>query len=62
MFEYVSYISYVRKFLVALAAATGVLVVALSDDSVSASEWLQILLAFAGALGVYATTNEPTKE
>lgn len=47
----------IRKFFVAVAAALGVLAVALVDGSVDASEWVQIALAALGALGVYAVPN-----
>lgn len=46
-----------RKFLVALIAALGVLATALSSGSVTNSEWIQIGIAFVGALGVYTVTN-----
>jgi uncharacterized membrane protein len=52
------FIAYARKFLIALAAALGVLGAALSDGTVIASEWVSISLAFLGALGVYYTTND----
>lgn len=52
------FVAYARKFVIALAAALGVLTVALGDGTVNLDEWLQIGIAFAGALGVYAVTNE----
>lgn len=51
------FISYARKFLVALVAALGVLATALSDGVVTQSEWIGILIAFLGALGVYSVSN-----
>ena len=51
------FINYARKFFVALAAALAILGVALVDNSVSTSEWVQIALAFLGALGVYTVAN-----
>ncbi len=49
------------KFIVALAAALGVLAAALADGAVSPTEWVQIALAFVGALGVYQLPNTPDK-
>jgi len=46
-----------RKFLVALAAALAVAATGLDDGGVSSSEWIEIGLAFAGALGVWAIPN-----
>lgn len=54
-----------RKFLVALAvavvAAGGIILAALADDRVTASEWVTIVLAILGALvgpaAVYAVPN-----
>lgn len=48
-----------RKFLVALAAGIGVLITALADGEVIASEWCAIALGVLGALGVYQIPNEP---
>ncbi len=53
--------SYARKFLVAIAAALGVLVVALTDNIVSTTEWVQIGIAALGAVGVYYTPNDYSK-
>lgn len=52
-----------RKFVVALAAALGVLLTTMADSSlggnaVVASEWITIVLAFMGALGVYQVPND----
>jgi hypothetical protein len=47
------------KLIVALAAAAGVLGVAAADGSISTSEWIQVALAFIGALGVYSVPNKP---
>ena len=52
------FIKYAKKFLVAVAAALGVLAVALSDGVVSPSEWVQVAIAALGALGVYQAKNE----
>lgn len=48
----------IAKFLVALGAAGAILVVATADGIVNANEWLQIVLAFGGSLGVWATPNK----
>ena len=48
----------VRKFLVALGAALGVLATALHDSQVTASEWVGVAIAFLGALGVYQVPNK----
>lgn len=53
-----NFVPYARKFLVALAAALAILVTALVDNTVSASEWVTIALAFLGAAGVYQTPNK----
>lgn len=55
------FLAYTRKFLVALIAALGVLLVVL-DNGVTASEWVQVAIAFLGALGVYAVPNAGPKE
>lgn len=51
------------KFLAAVAAAmlTGI-VAALSDNVVTSAEWLQIIVAGAGAVGVYAIPNKPRQD
>lgn len=51
------FVSYAKKFCVALLAALGVTATALSDGTISTSEWIQIVIAFIGAWGVYAVTN-----
>ena len=48
----------IRKFFVAIGAALAVLATAFADGSVSASEWVQVALAFLGAFGVYAVPNK----
>ena len=47
-----------RKFVVALAAALGVLGSALSDGAVTMEESVAVVLAFLGAVGVYQLPNE----
>lgn len=56
-FEYLRNPRSIRKFLIALGAALGVLAAALSDGIVSAAEWVQIGLAFGGGIGVFAVPN-----
>lgn len=46
-----------RKFLVALLAALAVLAVALSDGTITPAEWIQIGVAFVGALTTYQVSN-----
>lgn len=55
---FIQFVAYARKFLVALIAALGVLATALADGSVTGSEWVGILIAFLGALGVYSIPNQ----
>lgn len=55
------FIQYARKFLVALAAALAILAVAMTDG-LTPTEWVNVALAFLGALGVYATPNRLTDE
>ena len=52
------FIAYARKFLIALAAALAILGVALEDGNVTSGEWVQVAIAFVGALGVYAVRNK----
>lgn len=52
------FISVARKFLVALVAALGILATALSDKVVTSSEWVSIVIAFLGSLGVYSISNK----
>lgn len=52
------FVSYARKFLVAVVAALGVLAGALADGSVSPTEWVQVAFAFLGALGVFMVANQ----
>ena len=50
------------KFLVSVAAgAAGAAVMYLSDDKITTTEWLLIVLAGLGAVGVVATPNAPKK-
>lgn len=51
-----------RKFLVALLAGLTILGVALVDNTVTKSEWVQIAVAFVGALGVYRLPNGSSNE
>lgn len=51
------FLSYARKTVVALVAALGVLAIAMADNVVTSSEWLQVLVAFLGAFGVYYMPN-----
>ena len=48
----------VRKFVVAAAAALGVLGAGMADGTVDANEWIGVCLAFLGAIGVYTVPNE----
>lgn len=50
------FVAYARKFVIALSAALGVLLVAL-DGGMTTSEWLQVAISFLGALGVYQVKN-----
>lgn len=52
-------LAYVKKFLVALAAAVGVAIAALADGAISVEEGVSIAVAFAGSLGVYKAENGP---
>lgn len=45
-----------RKFAVAIVSALTVLGVSL-DGGVTGQEWIAVVVAFAGALGVYAIPN-----
>lgn len=56
------FIGYARKFLIALAAALGILLTSLADGVVTSSEWVMVALAFLSALGVYNVPNVITKE
>lgn len=59
----VEFVGYAKKFCVALVAALGVAAVALaSNGGIDPNEWIQIIIAFLGALGVYATPNERINE
>lgn len=51
-----------RKFIVALAAAVGVLVTATVDGSLDGAEIAAVVTAFLGSLGVYGFRNEPLPE
>ncbi len=54
----VEFIGYARKFLIALGGALAILLVALSDDVVTKSEWVQVAIGFLAAAGVYQFKNE----
>lgn len=56
------FIGYARKFLIALAAALAILATAVVDNAVSWSEWIAVILAFLGALGVYVVPNRLSNE
>lgn len=48
----------IRKFFVALGAAIVVLLSVWADGSISGFEWLEVIAAFLGALGVYGVPNK----
>ncbi len=54
----IEFIKYAKKFFIALAAALAILGVAVADDVVTSSEWVQVAIAFVSALGVYTLPNE----
>lgn len=54
-------IVYARKFCVALTAALVILGAAVSDGVMTGPEWIQVIAAFLGALGVYQVANEVKK-
>ena len=56
--QVLTFISYAKKFLIALAAALGILTTALIDNTITVSEWIQVVIAFIAALGVYTVTNK----
>lgn len=56
------FINYARKFLAALTAALVVAGAALVDNTISPAEWVQIIAAFLGALGVYALSNQSKEQ
>lgn len=58
----IQFVSYAKKFCVAVVAALGILAVALEDGVITAAEWVQVLIAFSGAAGVYGLSNTPKKE
>jgi hypothetical protein len=51
------HLAYVRKGLIALAGALGVLAVALTDDVVTKQEIIQVVLAGLAAVGVVVVPN-----
>lgn len=54
-------IKYAAKFLIAVSAALAVALVTLSDNAITTAEWIQIALAFLGAIGVYTVPNKSSK-
>lgn len=52
------FVRYAKKFCIALLAALAILTAALVDGAVSSSEWVQVVIAFLGAVGVYKAENE----
>lgn len=50
----------IRKFLVAISAASAVATAALVDAELTTTEAIQIALAFLGAWGVYRVRNVST--
>jgi hypothetical protein len=52
------FIGYAKKFCIALVAALTILGAAVADNTVTPAEYIQIAVAFLGALGVYSATNE----
>lgn len=51
-----NFVAGARKFAVAVVTALSVLSVSLTDGMTS-QEWIAVVVAFAGALGVYAVPN-----
>lgn len=45
------------KFIMALSAALGVAASVAADGTLTPSDWVAMLAAFVGALGVYAVPN-----
>lgn len=50
---------YAKFIVAAVAAACAALTAALTDDVVTASEWLLVLTSAAGAVGVLIVPNKP---
>ncbi|HEX6970271.1 MAG TPA: hypothetical protein VF174_15860 [Micromonosporaceae bacterium] len=50
---------YAKSIVAAVVAAGVAITAALSDDAVTAAEWVTIALAVLGALGVYSVPNTP---
>jgi len=48
------------KAILAIVTAVLTFLVTVITDGITASEWLQVLVIAAGALGVYAVPNKPT--
>lgn len=57
-FDFKTFVAESRKFLICLVAALGVLAVAMQDNTITNSEWLQVAIAFMTAGGVYFTPNQ----
>lgn len=51
--------AYAKLIVAAVGAAAAALIIALDDDVLSASEYIQIALAIATALGVWGVPNKP---
>ncbi len=54
------FVKYAKKFCVALVAALGVLATCLVEG-MTTTEWITVLIAFLGALGVYQVKNEEVR-
>lgn len=50
---------YAKAVIAAIAAAATALTAAYTDGHVTPAEWLQIAIAAAAALGVWAVPNQP---
>ena len=60
-FEYLlKYQGAIKKFFVAVGAALAILVSVWADGTITGLEWLEVIIAFLGAFGVYGVKNEPT--
>jgi hypothetical protein len=52
---------YLKSVAAAVTAGMIALTAALTDESITAGEWVTVALAVLGALGVYAVENAPAK-
>jgi len=50
---------YAKSIVAAAVAGLTVLAAALTDDTITTAEWVQIAVAVLGAIGVYAVPNRP---